>query len=82
MTRKYRGFTLGDPSTIQPSDMRSMGVMHPRPAEQTVRHMWILKHDSDAELTASDLTPVKKVDDQTMRTASGLLWRRYIPESS
>ena len=56
--------------------------MHPRPAEQPVRHMWILKHDSDEELTESDLTPVKKVDDQTMRTASGLLWRRHTPEPS
>ena len=82
MTRKYRGFTLGDPSTIQPSDMRSMGVMYPRPAEQTVRHMWILKHDSGEELTQSDLTPDKKVDDQTMRTASGLVWRRVTPEQS
>ena len=82
MKRKYRGFTLGDPSTIQPSDMRSIGVMYPRPLEQPVRHMWILKHDSDEELTESDLTPVAKVDDQTMRTAGGLLWRRFTLEQS
>lgn len=77
MQRKYRGVTRSG-SAPEPDDMESIGVLHPRPITQERFSLWVLDHESDDELTMEDLKPVECIDQNTMCTRGGLMWRRYV----
>ena len=80
MHRKYKAF-IPPGSPIEPQNLGSISVMFPRPSVRTRWVLWVLEHDSDQELTDEELRAVERIDENTMRTKNGLLWRRHTPNS-
>lgn len=81
MHRKYKAFTPAG-SALEPENLGSISVMFPRPAVRARWVLWVLEHDSDQELTVQELKAVERIDENTMRTKNGLVWRRHTPNTA
>ena len=80
MHRKYKAFTPAG-SPIEPENLGRSASCSLVPPRGHGGFYWVLEHDSEQELTVEELRAVERIDENTMRTKNGILWRRHTPNT-